>query len=111
MMEISVLQGVTLAVTATLFEGAAQVFLKLASRGRHGVFWTAIGLLTFAAEAVVYSLALRSLSVGVAYPIGALSFVFVTLLSQWWLGEQVDRTRWAGVLLIIFGTACVAMSA
>jgi len=54
---------------------------------------------------------LRSLSVGIAYPIGALSFVFVTLLSQWWLGERVDLTRWAGVLLIILGTACVAMSA
>jgi multidrug transporter EmrE-like cation transporter len=111
MMEVSVLQGVAFAVAATIFEGAAQVFLKLASRGRHGFIWTALGLLTFAVEAAVYSLALRSLSVGIAYPIGALSFVFVTLLSQWWLGERVDLARWAGVLLIILGTACVAMSA
>lgn len=110
-MEVSVLQGVVLAIAATLFEGTAQVFLKLASHGRHGFFWTALGLTTFAVEAVVYTLALRSLSVGIAYPIGALSFVFVTLLSQWWLGEYVDRTRWAGVLLIIIGTALVAISA
>jgi len=111
MMEVSILQGVAFAIAATIFEGAAQVFLKLASRGRHGFIWTALGLVTFAFEAAVYSLALRSLSVGIAYPIGALSFVFVTLLSQWWLGERVDLTRWAGVLLIILGTACVAMSA
>jgi undecaprenyl phosphate-alpha-L-ara4N flippase subunit ArnE len=114
-MEVSGLQGVVFAIAATIFEGTAQVFLKLASRGRGGFFggffWTAIGLVTFAVEAVVYTLALRSLSVGIAYPIGALSFVFVTLLSQWWLGERVDRTRWAGVLLIILGTALVAMSA
>lgn len=114
-MEVSVLEGVAFAIAATIFEGTAQVFLKLASRGVHGFswgfFWTATGLVTFAAEALVYSLALRSLSVGIAYPIGALSFVFVTLLSQWWLGERVDRTRWAGVLLIILGTACVALSA
>lgn len=111
MMEPSIMLGIVLAVSATSLEGLGQVFLKLGSKGRKVAFWTVIGLITFALEAVIYSLALRDLPVGIAYPIGALSFVFVTLLSQWWLGERVDRTRWAGVALIIIGTALVAWSA
>jgi len=104
------LQGIILAVACTAMEGVAQVFLKMASRGQRKL-WTALGLATFVTEAVVYTLALQILDVSVAYPIGALSFVMVTLLSQWWLREKIDRTRWAGVALIIAGAALVATRA
>lgn len=103
--------GIILAVSATSLEGLGQVFLKLGSGGRRVLLWTVVGLITFALEAVVYSLALRDLPVSIAYPIGALSFVMVTLLSQWWLREKIDRTRWAGVALIIAGAALVATRA
>lgn len=105
------LQGIVLAVACTAMEGIAQVFLKIASRKRPKLLWTGLGLVMFVLEAVAYTLALQVLDVSVAYPIGALSFVMVTLLSQWWLGEKVDRTRWAGVALIIAGAALVATRA
>jgi len=105
------LQGVILAVGATVVEGVAQVFLKRAAIGSRKVLWTALGLAMFAVEALVYTVALRFLAVSVAYPIGALSFVAVTLLSQLWLRERVDRTRWCGIMLIILGAALVATRA
>ena len=104
--------GILLAIAATVIEGFAQVFLKKAALARVGkVAWRVLGLAFFAVEALVYTWALRFLDVSTAFPLGSLSFVFVTLLSQGLLRERVDRTRWIGVLLILAGSSLVAMRA
>ena len=110
-MSAAILLGVLLAVAATGLEGVGQVFLKFAAHKNRKLAWSIAGLAVFAVEAVVYSLALRELPVGIAYPIGALSFVMVTLMSQWWLGETIDRNRWSGLIMIMLGTLLVALSA
>jgi uncharacterized membrane protein len=48
------------------------------------------------------------LAVSIAFPLGSLSFVAVTFLSQCLLRERVDRTRWVGVVLILLGASLVA---
>ncbi len=103
--------GVILAVGATVLEGIAQTFLKLAFLHRHRHLWTAAGIAVFGIESLVYTAALKDLAVSVAYPIGALSFVVVTLLSRFWLKEEVDRTRWLGVLAILAGATLIAARA
>ena len=60
-----------------------------------------------ALEALVYTEALKLLDVSVAFTIMSLNMIAVTLLSQWILHEDVDRTRWIGVALIFAGAALV----
>jgi len=104
--------GVVLVLVCTVLEGVAQVFLKrsaLAFARKH--VWITFGFLFFAVEAVLYTDALRYLDVSTAFPIGSVSFVVVTILSQWFLGEKVTASRWIGIVLICIGTAMVVARA
>jgi multidrug transporter EmrE-like cation transporter len=100
--------GVLLVLVCTVLEGLAQVSLKLSATARlRRRSWGTVGITLFVAEAVVYTRALTALDVSIAYPLGSLSFVAVTVLSRWLLGETVTRTRWLGVALIILGAGLV----
>jgi drug/metabolite transporter (DMT)-like permease len=44
------------------------------------------------------------------WPLTGLSFVFATFAAIWFLGESVSATRWAGVVLIMFGAALISYS-
>ena len=44
------------------------------------------------------------------WPLTALSFVFATFASIWFLGENVTGVRWAGVVLIMAGAALISYS-
>ena len=70
----------------------------------------AVGIVCFAIEAVLWTMALRLLDVSVAFPAGSLCFVFVALLSRLWLQEQVGLERWIGVGLILGGVVVIGLS-
>jgi undecaprenyl phosphate-alpha-L-ara4N flippase subunit ArnE len=102
--------GVLLVVVCAIIEGFAQVFLKksaIATVRWRWRLWIFLGMAAFGVQAVVYTKALQFLEVSTAYPIGSLSFVAVTILSQRLLREKVTRTRWIGVCLILFGVSLV----
>ena len=44
------------------------------------------------------------------WPLTALSFVFATFAAIIFLGEHVSPLRWAGVVLIMLGAACITWS-
>jgi uncharacterized membrane protein len=44
------------------------------------------------------------------WPLTALSFVFATLASIWFLHEHVSPARWAGVAFIMIGAALITYS-
>lgn len=44
------------------------------------------------------------------WPLTALSFVFSTIAAMAFLGERVSSLRWAGVVLIMLGAACITWS-
>ena len=104
--------GVLLVVVSTMVEGFGQTFLKKsaidAARRRR---WILLGVAVLIVEVLLYSGALRYLAVSTAFPITSLSFVMVTLLSRWQLGEHVAPLRWAGVGLILVGTSLVVAQA
>ena len=100
--------GVLLVVLSTAIEGFGQTCLKksvLESARRR--FWIGLGICIFIIDIILYSGALRFLPVSTAFPITSLSFVMVTLLSKWLLGETVTTTRWIGVGLILIGTSMI----
>jgi drug/metabolite transporter (DMT)-like permease len=104
--------GVLLVAASTMVEAFGQIFLKKSSvdleRRRR---WILIGVLVLMAEIVLYSGALRFLAVSTAFPITSLSFVMVTLLSRWLLGEEIAPLRWVGVGLILVGTSLIVAQA
>ncbi len=119
--------GVALVVAAMAVESLAQLLLKVGAAGGAACLlprvrspvarfaalgrpapWVATGVAAYAAEVVLYTLALGRLDVSVAFPLGSLCFVGVALLSRVFLGEAVGRIRLAGVALIILGSAFLA---
>jgi drug/metabolite transporter (DMT)-like permease len=104
--------GVLLVVLSTMVEGFGQTFLKKSAievvRRR---LWIALGVSVLIVEVLLYSGALRFLAVSTAFPITSLSFVMVTLLSKWFLGEAVTPLRWVGVGLILIGTSLIVAHA
>ncbi len=108
MMDALPLAGITLVVASSTIEGFAQVCLKQsATVVREKRRWLWLGIALFVVEALLYSGALRSLDISTAYPMGALSFVSVTLFSGWLLNETINRKRWLGLGLIVCGAALV----
>jgi multidrug transporter EmrE-like cation transporter len=93
---------------AALLEGVAQVALKCAagSSGTRHVVWLSLGGALFAVEIGLYTRALKTLDIAVAYPLSALSYAAVVLAARVLLGERPDRSRWTGVVLIVAGAAC-----
>jgi undecaprenyl phosphate-alpha-L-ara4N flippase subunit ArnE len=55
-------------------------------------------------------MALRLLDVSIAYPASSLCFVFVALLSKFWLQEQVGLERWIGLGFILGGVVLIGLS-
>jgi len=101
--------GILLVLVATAIEGFAQVFLKKAAQVQVGKgAWRVLGFACFGLETLLYTWSLRYLAVSIAFPLGSLSFVAVTFLSQCLLRERVDRLRWIGVVLILLGASLVA---
>lgn len=104
------LLGIVLVILSSAVEGIAQVCLKRHSMAQSEKFrWISLGVVLFVIEALLYTGALQRLDVSTAYPMGALSFVFVTLFSLWLLKERVDAIRWLGLALIIAGTTLLAL--
>jgi drug/metabolite transporter (DMT)-like permease len=105
--------SVVMSVTAQLMlrRGMAQ------AAGSHGLAllrsaalsgWVVGGLLVFATGTAVWLLVLSRVDLAVAYPLGSLSYVLVTLLSAALLHEQVPLLRWIGTALILTGIMVVA---
>ena len=102
--------GVVLVAVCAAFEGLAQVCYKKAAHAlSRKTAWVLGGTGLFAVEAALYTLALRFLDLSIAYPLGALSFVAVALLSHALLRERISPSRWIGVLLILAGAAMVVL--
>jgi len=104
--------GVLLVVVSTAVEAFGQTCLKQSSLdAARRLRWILLGIVILMVEIVLYSAALRFLAVSTAFPITSLSFVMVTLLSRWLLGEEVAPLRWVGVGLILVGTSLIVAQA
>jgi multidrug transporter EmrE-like cation transporter len=102
------LVGIVLVIASAMIEGFAQVCLKRSAGLSAGkVRWLWIGIVLFIFEALFYSGALQSLDISTAYPLGAVSFLSVTLCSRWLLNESIERARWIGLGLIVIGAVLV----
>ena len=71
--------------------------------------WVILGLVAFAMGTVSWLAILSRIDLAVAYPLGAMNYLFVTILSATVLDETVPLLRWAGNLAILCGILVIAL--
>jgi multidrug transporter EmrE-like cation transporter len=111
-------------VGCTLFASAAQILLKMGAGHEYpkidpahlSTLWPfALALLSnvplvcgfalHACNALLLILALRGGELSILWPIYALSYVWVALLSAYFFGDQINAWKVGGIALIILGVA------
>jgi len=70
--------------------------------------WVILGIVFLLGFMYSYMTALSFADLSYVLPATALSYVILTLLSIFWLQEQVSLQRWAGIFLIVAGVGVVA---
>lgn len=91
-----------------------QIFFKLASKDLAfnvmallGNWKLILGLSLYGAATILFMVALRHGNVSVLYPIIALSYVWVTILSTVFLGEVFSAYKWFGIGFILLGVGII----
>lgn len=69
------------------------------------------GIAVYSLGVVSWMIALRRISLTVAYPLTSLNYVGILLGAQYWFGEQLSAARVTGVAMIFAGVLCVALGA
>lgn len=69
-----------------------------------------LGVVVTALHFGLYAYCLQRLPVTLANPLTAFTIVIGTCYAQWGLGEQVNRRRWTGILLVSSGASLVGLS-
>jgi drug/metabolite transporter (DMT)-like permease len=69
-----------------------------------------LAVLLYALGFVVWLIVLSKLDLSYAYPILAISYCVVPLLSWWLFGEHVSPLRWIGIVIIGAGVTVVGLS-
>ncbi|MBW2983568.1 EamA family transporter [Candidatus Woesearchaeota archaeon] len=67
------------------------------------------GLIIYVIAGIIMIIALRHGDVTVLYPIIATSYVWVSLLSIFFLGELMNAYKWIGIFIIIAGVILVSV--
>lgn len=81
-------------------------FAKMASN-----VFVALGIIFYAMSAIAWLGAISQLDISLAYPLISLSYVIVALLAWAVFKENISLVRWAGILVILFGSFLLAKSA
>jgi uncharacterized membrane protein len=68
-----------------------------------------LGLFLYIVAGVILIIALKDGEVSVLYPIVATSYVWVSLLSIFIIGESMNLLKWVGVFIIIAGVVFIGL--
>ena len=68
------------------------------------------GILVYGLAAVLFIGVLRKVDLSLVYPIIGTSFIWVTILSYFFLQESVNIFKISGIALVVFGVALIGRS-
>ncbi len=109
--------SIALVVLCTVIGAAAQILMRFGAAELHGSTWADLltnwalmaGYVCLAANTALLVLALRHGELSVLYPIIALTYVWVTILSPMFFGDTVNAYKIAGVALIVIGVSFIGI--
>ena len=94
----------------TLLTSSAQILYKFASQNLElnlisllTNYYLIGGILLYAVGGILLIISLRGGEVSVLYPIIAMSYVWVSILSMYFLNETMAPLKWSGIFVIIAG--------
>lgn len=98
------------ALTVSSFQIASvpDIFIFIKTMLPSGFLW--LGLFSVAITFIIWSAILSKIDLSVAVPIASLSYIFVPLVSLFFLGEKIVALRWLGIIFILTGVIFVSMS-
>ena len=109
------LWAVLLILFTTLLTSSAQILYKLGTPSLtfdiNGIitnYYLIGGLLLYGIGAVLMIVSFRGGEVSVLYPIIATSYIWVSILSSYFLRETMNIFRWMGVFIIIAGIVSIS---
>lgn len=112
------LWAIGLVLLATSLGSFGPLFLKKASSNFQFNFKTLIknynlilGVFFYGLGTILFLPALKAGELSVLYPLVALSYVWVSLLSVKFLNEKMNMIKWLGVALIIVGVSLIGIGA
>lgn len=110
------LWAIGLVVSATLVGAFGPILLKKASAKRLSKLGSLLtnyhlfgGVALYALGTILFIPALKGGDLSVLYPFVALTYIWVSLLSVKFLGESMNRLKWAGIALIIIGVSFIGI--
>lgn len=111
------LGSIALVVLCTIIGAAAQILLRHGAEHLEGSTFAAqltnwellAGYACLAANTALLVLALRRGELSVLYPIIALTYVWVTILSPMFFGDVINLYKVAGVALIVLGVSFIGL--
>lgn len=103
-----------LVALCSILGAVGQIFFKLASKDLAfnimallGNWRLILGLSLYGAASILFIFALRYGNVSVLYPIIALSYVWVAIMSSVFLGEVFPAYKWTGIAFILLGVIII----
>ena len=110
------LWAILLVMSATLIGAFGPILLKKASAKRLSKLSTLAtnyhlfgGVALYAVGTLLFIPALRGGDLSVLYPLVSVTYIWVSLLSVRFLGEKMNRLKWAGIALIIVGVTFIGI--
>ena len=67
------------------------------------------GVVLFGLSSILFIIALRGGELTVLYPMVSLSYVWISLMSVYFLKEKMTRLKVFGISLIILGVVCIGL--
>jgi len=68
-----------------------------------------LGVMFYGLGTVLFVPSLKGGDLSVLYPLIALMYIWVSLLSVKFLGEKMTKLKWAGVLIILLGVTLIGI--
>lgn len=69
-----------------------------------------IGLFSIAISLAIWLMALAEGDLSLVYPIGSLQFILVLFSAHIFLNEKIDKMKFVGTLLVVFGIILITIS-
>jgi drug/metabolite transporter (DMT)-like permease len=108
------LSSIALMVVCTIFTSLGQLFLKLGANklqfSLQGIFFNLpliAGIIFYAIGAVLLIYSLKKANLSFIYPFVSLSFIWVSLLSYFFLNESLSFIQLLGIPCIILGVSLI----
>lgn len=105
------LWAICLVVLCTVLTSTAQIFYKFGAQDLPVIFTNIpllTGLLFYMLGAIVLVIAFKGGEVSTLYPVFATSFIWVSLMSNYFFDESLSIFKWLGIFSIIIGISLVS---